>query len=204
MDTEKILIQGRRLELRPLKQEDHPAVYNWMQEGVFVNTCSTTPLPDRLVAFSKLLERYIRVGRCYRLIVERQSGAGIGFVYDYSIHKDDAYSYATIYLDVKSRSAWNGSEAMLMFLIELFMVGGMNKVYLEVFEYNQASLSVIKNAGFDLEGQFPDERLHRGRRWTRNCFAVYPRHVSVLVHRIGRRVLSPATIDRWQDWSKLL
>ena len=92
---------------------------------------------------------------------------------------------------------------MFLFLIELFVVKGMHKVYVEVFEYNQPSLAVIRNAGFELEGTFPDERTHQGRRWTRYCFAVYPRNIDAVVKRIGPKVLSPTTLDIWQRWSSM-
>jgi RimJ/RimL family protein N-acetyltransferase len=62
---------------------------------------------------------------------------------------------------------------MALFIDYLFTYFSFRKIYLDVYEYNNASVDPVKNFSFQLEGVFGEHRYFDGKWHTMNRYALY-------------------------------
>lgn len=114
----------------------------------------------------------------------------IGFVFSYSPQFVDSYCFATIYIVPTMRNLGFGPVAMGGFLLYLFNYFNFNKIYFEVYAYNNLSLSTLKTFGALEEGRFKDHRYWNGSRHDMIRLAIYcdkRKKVQEALNRIEKR-----------------
>ncbi|GAB4417789.1 MAG: GNAT family protein [Anaerolineales bacterium] len=71
-------------------------------------------------------------------------------------------------IGIGEREFWGkgyGTEAMQLLLRYAFIELNLNRVTLNVFEYNQRAVRAYKKAGFRIEGRQRQAMIREGRRW---------------------------------------
>ena len=75
---------------------------------------------------------------------------------------------AFVGISIGDRDFWGkgyGTEAMQLLLCYAFTELNLNRVTLNVFEYNQRAVRSYEKAGFQLEGRQRQAMIREGRRW---------------------------------------
>jgi ribosomal-protein-alanine N-acetyltransferase len=168
------LLETRRIKLLPLEEKHLPTLHTWRNDPVFLENC--TNRRDNIAYDEFVLELKNDFDRDLHeqfLIQLKSNGELIGTVYSYGLKKADAYAFVTIFLAEQFRTLGYSIDAMALCLNHLFTEHQLYKIYMEVYEYNRQSLSVIRNAGFMEEGRFTEQRLHNGKRFDVLRYAVF-------------------------------
>lgn len=157
---------GKGFLLSPLKKSHTELVHRW--ESDISEACLWTPqrgvysenefdhlLADRLENFYHEL-----------LIISKPDGEPAGMVYSYNENLLNGLVYLGTYLDPRYRKGVFGTKACIMFTHYLFSFFPFRKIIVNIFAFNQESLSCVLNAGFKKEGEFSDHVFFAGKYHT--------------------------------------
>lgn len=98
----------------------------------------------------------------------------VGFFYSYHYSPSDGYAYTTLAMDDECRLSGIAAEAGIIAYRYLFEKYPIRKLYAEIYEYNQASLSFIRRIGFEEEGFLKNHIYYQGRYYGKFIYALYP------------------------------
>lgn len=99
-------------------------------------------------------------------------GAFAGFVYSYGYSASDQRCNLCSYVVPELRDTGVAGLAAATFLDRLFACWPLRKVYLYVYDYNEASLRADLDAGFEQEGLLRDYRYLDGGWWDCHVLAM--------------------------------
>jgi len=166
-------LNGRGVRLVPLKRDHWELLFQWESDPASLylwtmrkDVPSETEFYDTLV--SRLRGYYHTV-----FLIQNTQDEPAGFTYSYDANLVDGYVFTTTFLQPGHRERGLGAKAGLLFYDYLFAYFPIRKLYADVFEYNKASLSLLKNAGFEVEGTFKHHRFFGGQYWTLYRLALY-------------------------------
>jgi RimJ/RimL family protein N-acetyltransferase len=148
-----VLLRGRRVRLRALTEEDYPLLYRWVCDlseaylwrgrRAIVNYAEFCAEQHEKMPFE--------VG--HMLIEGATSGEPLGWIFAYDLAPFEGSCFLTIYTTPRGRRFGAGAEATLLFLSYLFTYFSLNKVAVEIFEYNTTSLALTRRLGFAEEAR---------------------------------------------------
>jgi RimJ/RimL family protein N-acetyltransferase len=96
------------------------------------------------------------------LMIERRDNQTVGFIYSYEAQFVDGYCFVTTFIDKRFQRRGYGALAHGLFLDYLLTYFSFNKIYTDVYGYNEHSLQTVENSGYAVEGRFPMHRYHNG------------------------------------------
>jgi RimJ/RimL family protein N-acetyltransferase len=176
------------LTLTPLTAQHLQTLIEWRNSEDFLRYCTNRKNTVTMDGFKKELERDFRSDRHAQYIILRRSDQEpIGTIYSYNLNLSDGNVFVSTYLKRGSRSRLYGFEAVTAFCLWLFETHPeIYKLYMDVYEYNQISLSSLRKAGFKEEGRFKEHRLFENRRWDMFRLSFYRSQIETTNHLIGR------------------
>jgi RimJ/RimL family protein N-acetyltransferase len=158
--------QAKDLALRPVTDADLQVLHEWRNSdsymALFVNRRNIVSLDEFKVEYKKDLERQRHV---QFLIVSSKTGESLGLIYSYNANMIDGYVYMGTYIDDRFQKRGYGAMASVLFIKHLFDVYPIQKICLDIFSYNAASISGSMNLGFTKEGEFVRQRFWFGKYW---------------------------------------
>ncbi|KAF2957856.1 GCN5 family acetyltransferase [Thermotoga sp. Ku-13t] len=86
----------------------------------------------------------------------------IGFV-SFDVRWINRNAYITYYLIPEKRGKGLGKAMVLEAIKFAFDTLNMNRITAEVYEYNDASIALLRSVGFELEGVMKKAKYHAGR-----------------------------------------
>jgi RimJ/RimL family protein N-acetyltransferase len=126
-----------------------------------------------------------------------RNGKPIGLVFDYERSLEDGHTkIATMLVDGQNgRGA--GVIATTLFALWLFQTLPLRKVYMDVFEFNESVVQMLKKLGMHLEMQRAQHRFWNGRYWDQYSFGFYRDDLPGLTKRVfhGRQLSRRKTGD---------
>jgi RimJ/RimL family protein N-acetyltransferase len=97
------------------------------------------------------------------LAYHRVDNTIMGTIYSYSYSPIDGYLFVTTYIADSYTKKGYGAEVFLLFTSWLLnLVPDLRKIYLDVYDFNLASIKTIERCGARLEGRFYEHRLVPG------------------------------------------
>jgi len=167
-------LEGKRVLVRPAETKDLRLLYTWRNQADFIELCSAR---RRIVGYEEFVEEFHRDldgDRHIQCVIERlKDQTTIGTVFSYNLNLVDGFVFVTIFVDEHYRRLGYSVEAMALFLDYLFTTLPLHKIYMEVYGYNDASLSVVRRAGFAQEACFKEHRYLDGKRHDLFRFALF-------------------------------
>lgn len=158
------MIAGEQIILRALEQADLERCYRWMNDPAIVWTLkSRYPIPFHGEA--QWLERAVAPSQTERhFAIERKTDrVHIG---NASIHDIDWVSRAASFgLFLGEPASWNrgfGSDAVRTLVTFAFREMNLNKLRINVFDYNEKAKHVLLSHGFVQEGKLAQEFFRDG------------------------------------------
>ena len=119
------------------------------------------------------------------LIASKQTGQFVGFVETYSANPTDGHVSLLVFLPPTRRNLGIGAEACFLMMNYLFVHQPYRKIYADAYEYNSASISLIQNAGFMLDGRLRHHVWYDDRYWDLLKFAFYREQFPQLRSRLS-------------------
>jgi diamine N-acetyltransferase len=163
--------------LRPLRIDDIDTLYTWETDPELNILGGWTP-SARLgpEAFRRKFERRIEEPEDDRVTFAIEWEARfVGYIELALIDRREAR--AAVGIVIGDRSAWRrgvGSGAVRILLDYGFTVMGLERIYAEVYDYNQASRRLFERVGFAHEGVLRQHEFHNGARQDTHVFGMLP------------------------------
>jgi RimJ/RimL family protein N-acetyltransferase len=159
-------LETKDILLRPISESDLQILHAWRNTdsymSLFVNRRNLASFEEFKFEFKKDLERQRHV---QFLIVFKKTGEPIGLIYSYNANMIDGYVFMGTYIDDRFQRRGYGALATILFIKHLFDVYPIQKICLDIFSYNTASISGSVNLGFAKEGEFIRQRFWFGKYW---------------------------------------
>jgi RimJ/RimL family protein N-acetyltransferase len=160
----RFMIAGEHVILRAFEREDAERCYRWMNDPNVVRTLKSR-YPIAFQIENEWLERAMHPGNGERhFAIERKDDrTHIG---NASIHEIDWVSRVAAFgLFIGEPSAWNrgfGSDAIATLVRFAFEEMNLQKLHINVFDYNERAKHVLQSRGFVQEGRLRREFYREG------------------------------------------
>jgi RimJ/RimL family protein N-acetyltransferase len=147
------VIQGERVNLRRLEEEDLEKELQWLSDPEVTRlTQAGYSLPVTRAQVQEMFKEAIRGERLF-FAVETKDGTLIG---DAALHPiDEKNRLGELLITIGEKGYWNkgyGTDTILLLLKLAFQEVNLQKVELRVFEYNERAIKVYEKCGFKREG----------------------------------------------------
>ncbi|HWQ73536.1 MAG TPA: GNAT family protein [Desulfitobacteriaceae bacterium] len=149
------MLQGKKIRIRPLEEEDIEDIYNWYNDQEFNLWASGAWPLNTLKSKEELARKFIDQpdgGHRYAILNEDRAVIGsIGF----RDHNVPARS-AVIYVNIGPREYWGkgyGTEALIIFVKYLFCQWNLHRLSLDTWDGNVRAIRAYEKAGFKIEGR---------------------------------------------------
>jgi RimJ/RimL family protein N-acetyltransferase len=158
---------GAKVYLRPFDPvEDSTVTAAWFNDSEvnrFMRRCMPMTVPEQ--------EAFLRrtagsVSDMAVAVVEQASDQLIGATGLHDI--DPRNRHAQFGITIGDKTAWGkgfGTEATRLMVRHAFASLNLNRVYLEVYEYNERARHVYEKLGFQIEGRLRQHTFRDGRYW---------------------------------------
>lgn len=163
--------------LRPLEPDDMDRVYAWfadIETGLWGGWASAIARPLSRHAFRTHFEQHLVQTRDDQVMLgiefEKQL---VGFIQLAMIDLHMRRAALGILIGEKHlRGQGIGRTALRLFLDYAFTVKGLERVYAEVFSFNQRSQRLMEHVGFQREGLLRQHDFHNGVRQDTSIFGI--------------------------------
>lgn len=162
------LLQGKRVRLRPLREEDLQSLGSWWNDPAWMVFQGTKIVPTPSSPTAEM----------FRVWSSNKDASSFGFSVE-DIDSERLVGHVTIWgVDPVVRSGTLGimiggqyvaqgfgTDAIRILLRFAFEELGLNKIELSLWEYNSRALRTYENFGFVIEGTRRAAAYHAGRYW---------------------------------------
>src|SRR5262245_34525446 len=157
---------GQALYLRPVERADAPLLQSWINHPDITRTILSRP-PINLQAEEEFIDRVTRSEHdLVLLIVLREGDRPVGAT---GLHQIDFRNrHAAFGIMLGEPSEWgkgHGTEATRLIVGHAFETMNLNRVWLQVFEYNERAIRCYERVGFQKEGVLRQDNYREGRYW---------------------------------------
>jgi RimJ/RimL family protein N-acetyltransferase len=164
---------GTSVYLRPLELADAPTMVPWLNDSEVTRHLRGYQ-PMTLAAEEAFLRRMSESPTDLALgIALRANDRLVGAT---GLHKMDTRNrHAEFGICIGDKSAWgkgHGTEATRLVVRHAFDTLNLNRVWLQVYEYNERGLRVYQKVGFRTEGRLRQDTFRDGRYWDTVVMAV--------------------------------
>ena len=164
---------GERIYLRPLEREDAPLLRQWINDPEVIRTLDVHR-PRNLPAEELFIEQWAKSETAVSLgIALPADDRLIGTVWLHSI--DARHRRAVFGIYVGDKQEWRkgyGTEAMRLMTRHAFETLNLNRVMLQVHEFNPGAIRLYEKLGFRREGTLRRAHFSSGRYWDSHVMAI--------------------------------
>jgi RimJ/RimL family protein N-acetyltransferase len=164
---------GDKVYLRPLERADGPLFVEWLNHPD-IQRMTLRARPLNLQDEEEFVDRVrVSTSDVSLLIVARADDRPVGVL---GLHQIDWRSrQAAFGITIGQAADWNqgyGSEATRLIVDHAFATMNLNRVWLQVIEYNERGIHVYEKIGFKKEGLLRQEHYREGRYWNTWLMAI--------------------------------
>jgi RimJ/RimL family protein N-acetyltransferase len=155
-------MQTRRILLRECRPQDLPTLFTWRNADSFRFMFHYN---EEIVDYDAFREefRWDAKVRPFQYVVEKcrdRRAIGLAFVHGMSV--EGRSCYLNIFLSDGSTAKGYGVDVFVLFYQFLFQHVGVERLFLEAFEYNTASVAGLRKMGLSEVGRSVNARMHNG------------------------------------------
>jgi ribosomal-protein-alanine N-acetyltransferase len=161
-----IVNEGRRVRIRPLREEDLPALARWKLDAGALSGFDTPAIRPEVRARRHLAEDGMISDECTILAVETVTDGRlvgrVGFFRDSPLHLTMRRTMSLI-ADPADRGHGYATEARILLVNYLFLSTALERVYSETEERNAPARRSLEKSGMRLEGVLRHLYFDQGR-----------------------------------------
>ncbi|MCA9883702.1 MAG: GNAT family N-acetyltransferase [Anaerolineae bacterium] len=150
------IFQGKCVRLRAVEPDDWQIHDKWNYDSQAARATYEVPFPTSVTsvqAWSKEESTKGPANDCFRFQVENLDGELVGTINTHSCDlRNGTFRYGLAILPDHQRHGY-ATEAVLLVLRYFFLERRYNKVNVEVYGFNEASIALHERLGFVLEGR---------------------------------------------------
>ncbi|MDQ0216963.1 N-acetyltransferase [Peribacillus cavernae] len=161
------LFRGELVKLSAPREEDAEIMAKWEEDSEYLRNVDTDiALPHAKMQFE--IEESPDPNEAYFRLRKMENDELIGFVVIHRIEWNNRAGFLAIGIgDSKNRNKGYGTEALQLILRFAFHELNLNRVSLDVIEYNKRAIHAYKKAGFQHEGRMRAAVSRDGKRYDR-------------------------------------
>ncbi len=159
--------------LRPLETNDIDTLYTWEHDIELSIRAGWTPVLSHSAFRQRYEQRITEPERNRRTFAIVYEGRFVGFIELVLIEEYERRALISILIGAKE--LWGrgiGSTAMRILLDYAFTVRGLERVYTEVYGFNERSQRLMERVGFQREGILRQHDVHNGVRQDMHVFGI--------------------------------
>ncbi len=159
--------------LRPLEFDDIDILYSWETDIELAIWSGWTPQLSRAAFRHKYEQRITEPEKDLVMLGIEYEGQLVGYVQLALIDYDERR--AAVGILVGEKNLWGhgiGKTALRILLDYAFTVSNLERVYTEVYGFNQRSLQLMERVGFQKEGILRQHEIHNGARQDMHFFGM--------------------------------
>ncbi|MEW6299590.1 MAG: GNAT family protein [Thermodesulfobacteriota bacterium] len=165
---------GTQIYLRALDREDAPLLVTWVNDPEVTRTLEVFYRPRTLQQQLDFIETIYKSEHDIVFgIALKGRDALIGVTGLHQIHFKERHAVFAIFIGEKSE--WGkgyGTEATALVTGYAFETLNLNRVSLQVYEYNDRGIKAYEKVGFKREGVLRQEHYYAGRYWDTIAMAI--------------------------------
>lgn len=165
---------GTNIYLRALDREDAPLLVSWVNDAEVTRTLELFYRPRNLQTQLEFIESlYKSENDIVFGIVMKEADTLIGVTSLNRIDFKDRHAAFAIFIGEKSR--WGkgyGTEVTTLITGYAFDTLNLNRLSLQVYEYNERGIRAYEKVGFKREGVLRQEHYYEGRYWDTIAMAI--------------------------------
>lgn len=168
------LLQGPRITLGAIDEDDLPTVGRWFNDYTFMHTFNGRPFyPRPQWVHEKDIRAFIEEKDTYLFGVRIASTDEIIGITDLEIQWPNRHAALGIGIgDAAHRGLGYGEEAMRLLLTYGFTELNLHRIYLTVFSYNTAAIKLYERLGFAHEGTLREHLLRDGTAYDMHYYGL--------------------------------
>jgi RimJ/RimL family protein N-acetyltransferase len=171
------MLQGKKISIRPLEEEDIEGIYNWYNDQEFNLWASGAWPLNTLKSKEELARKFIdQPDGGHRYAILNEDSAVIGSV-GFREHNIPARS-AVVYINIGRSEYWGkgyGTEALMIFVKYLFFQWNFHRLSLDTWDGNIRAIRAYEKVGFKIEGRLREA-----------CYVLGEYHDAVLMGLLKR------------------
>lgn len=137
-------------------------LYEIMTNDKELSLFSTKLIFNSIIEFENWLNERFRIYYHEFFIIENQSKETIGFIYSHEYYPNDRHLKISTYVKDTKRYSGYGAIATIKFSDYLFRNYSLNKIFTNVYGYNNNSINNNIKGGLELEGCIKSFRYLNG------------------------------------------
>lgn len=159
------MLKGEKVELRPLRMDDWHKTIEWRNDITIKKLAMMHPFPITEINEIEWYEELLKSKSdktIYFAIADKQESL-LGFIFLNNINYTNKNCYLGIVIGKKdAQGKGYGFEAMTLIIDYAFNILNLNKITIEVVEYNQNAIHLYKKLGFIEEGNLKQQLFVNG------------------------------------------
>ena len=147
LDHKWIALETRRIRLREIQHEDLATIFQWRNTKKFRFLLHHN---TNMITYDEFCEEFTMdsSGHKYQYLVEKKDGSvPIGFAYVDTFSEQYRSCFINIFIDEPFEKKGHGIDAFVLFALFLFQHASLKKLFAHAFDFNDHSLSCIRNIG---------------------------------------------------------
>jgi len=151
METEvgykSAILETRRIRLREIRDEDLPFLFNCRNTKKFRLLLHHN---TSIISYEAFCEEFATdsAAHQYQFLVEKkETGEPIGFTYVNIFSEQYKSCFINLFIDEPFENKGYGIDAFVLFVLFLFKHACLKKLFVSVFDFNEHSLSCLRNVG---------------------------------------------------------
>ncbi len=159
--------------LRPLEFDDIDTLYTWEIDREINMSAGWGPVRSRASFQGKYEHRITEPEENLLMLAVLFEGQFVGFVQLALIDREERRAAVGIVIGEKNvRRRGVASTALHILLDYAFTVQGLERIYAEVYGFNQSSQHLMQHVGFQHEGVLRQHEFHNGARQDMHVFGM--------------------------------
>ncbi len=122
--------------------------------------------------FEKTFKRHIESKYTEFKIISDNEHDFIGFVIAYDYMRNDSHLKVTVYIKPEFQHSTYGFVAVVKFIDFLFNYYNLNKVFTEVYSFNEASVALHTTFGFKQEASLSEYKYYNGKYYDMIIYSI--------------------------------
>lgn len=162
----------RGVSLRPVAVDDMPFLFELFCNSDLSHLWLRSRAAFDEMQFAAAWDQWNTTEIAGKFIID-YCGAPAGLVFDYRRSLADSQTSITAVLHESMLGRGTGVVAAAMFVRWLFRTLPLRKVILEVYEFNEQVLAMLRKLSIYEEARIPQDRFLDGCYWNRHLFGLY-------------------------------
>ncbi len=159
--------------LRPLEMDDIDTLYTWESDVEINMQAGWAPVRSQAAFRNKYEQRITEPEEDLLMLAILFEDQFVGYVQLALIDREERRAAVGVVIGEKIvRRRGVASTALRILLDYAFTVQALERIYAEVYSFNQSSLQLMKRVGFQQEGVLRQHEIHNGVRQDMHVFGM--------------------------------